>query len=458
MSKQHEHRPSKHTDHEGHDGGHQEGCLALPRFERVRYFYGQLLGVREFQSEQSYFYEKHRLHNRYLHGYGTVCGLAVAHCHLRPDPCDEHPGPPTNQPPGQGAPKDPTGQPGAAPEPPATTALVRQPRAQAPLEFPNQLCIEIDCGLALDCQGNEIAVPWPAQVDVLAILGCDARQHFLDGKWAYVSVCYHARPIEPVRPLTSDSCGGLLPDCVPSRLRDDFCVRVSWNPPKHDDSCSPCMRPCDDPCLPLARISWNADHGLVIDNSIRRTLAPYVTTRIKAVSWVHGGTYRPEDVDDMLRHGLQIEFTDGVHTSTLRRGVLDVWVIQGGGGRRGDIYNIGAKTEPSQDDGEFSHRVTARVHSHKTDRIDPGDRVLIQLRSAFILDRCCRAVDGEHIGGLVPVIPEHCDRWPVVHPPFHAPCRPPEPHPFAPWTSGNGTPGGNFESWFHVGDDEDEKV
>jgi hypothetical protein len=30
----------------------------------------------------------------------------------------------------------------------------------------------------------------------------------------------------------------------------------------------------------------------------------------------------------------------------------------------------------------------------------------------------------------------------------------PEPRTLAPWTSGNGTPAGNFESWFYVGDDD----
>jgi len=68
---------------------YDQGCLPLPRFERVKYFYGQLLGVREFQSEQAYFFEKHRLHNRYLHGYGVVCGLEVIPCIAPRDPCDE---------------------------------------------------------------------------------------------------------------------------------------------------------------------------------------------------------------------------------------------------------------------------------------------------------------------------------------------------------------------------------
>lgn len=437
MSKQqhahhtHTHHPQRHDD---------DGCLPLPRFERVKYFYGQLLGVREFQSEQSYFYEKHRLHNRYLHGYGVICGLQVEPCRRPRDPCDE-----------------PERRPHQEPEPPpgAPVALVHKPRdPNTPLEIPAKPCIEIDCGLALDCQGNEIVVPWPVQVDLREALGCDVAKHFLDGKLAYVSVCYVARPIEPVRPLTADSCGGLLPDCVPSRLRDDFCVRVSWDKPPHDESCTPCKRPCCDPCLPLARIGWSPQHGLVIDNSIRRSLAPYVTTKVAGISWLHDATYRADDVDQMLRAGLTIEFSDEVRTATLRRGVIDVWVIQGGNGRRGDIYNVPIDVEPSHPDREFSRAVRAVVLGNRGDRIDPGDRVLVQLRSGFVLDRCCRAVDGDHVGGLVAQLPDCAERWqPTCRPPvIH--CVPPEPSPARPWVSGNGTPGGNFESWFYVGDGE----
>jgi len=432
----------KQPEHANH---YDQSCLQLPRFERVKYFYGQLLGVREFQSEQAYFFEKHRLHNRYLHGYGVVCGLEVLPCLTPRDPCDE---PPVKRP--------PIGKPGEPTPPPEPVALVVTDQMR-PVEMPKTLCVEIDCGLALDCQGNEVVVPWPQQIDLLAVLGCDAKQKLLEHKHAYVSVCFVARPVEPVRPITSDNCGGLLPDCVPSRLRDDFCIKVSWDPPPHDESCSPCNRPCCDPCLALARISWSEELGLVIDNTLRRTISPYVTTKIVGVSWVHDGTYRPEDVDQMMRHGLEIKFSDAVHTTTLRRGVIDVWVIQGGGGRKGDIYSVPVDIEPSNKAGEFSHSVTARLRSQKADRIDPGDRVLIQLRSAFVLDRCCRAVDGEHIGGFVPQLPECIDHWPILNHPIHPPCRRPEPHPFAHWTSGNGTPAGNFESWFYVGDDDEHE-
>ena len=36
-----------------------------------------MLGVNDFRTEQAYFREKQKLHNRCLHGYGTVCGLMV---------------------------------------------------------------------------------------------------------------------------------------------------------------------------------------------------------------------------------------------------------------------------------------------------------------------------------------------------------------------------------------------
>ncbi len=45
--------------------------------ERLNYVLGQVLGVKDFQQEQTYFLHQNRLHNRSLHGYGTVWGLAV---------------------------------------------------------------------------------------------------------------------------------------------------------------------------------------------------------------------------------------------------------------------------------------------------------------------------------------------------------------------------------------------
>jgi len=46
--------------------------------KRVNYPFGLVLGVDEFLQEQTHFLEKHRRHNRMLHGFGTICGLKVS--------------------------------------------------------------------------------------------------------------------------------------------------------------------------------------------------------------------------------------------------------------------------------------------------------------------------------------------------------------------------------------------
>ena len=47
-------------------------------FQRVNYPFGLVLGVDEFVDEQCYFLEKEYMHNRALHGCGTVSGLHVS--------------------------------------------------------------------------------------------------------------------------------------------------------------------------------------------------------------------------------------------------------------------------------------------------------------------------------------------------------------------------------------------
>lgn len=46
-------------------------------YERNKYFYGKLLSVDDFESEQQYMNDKRRLINRFMHGCGVVCGLGV---------------------------------------------------------------------------------------------------------------------------------------------------------------------------------------------------------------------------------------------------------------------------------------------------------------------------------------------------------------------------------------------
>jgi len=49
----------------------------LTQFERNKYFYGKLMTVRDFETEQRYFNEKRHLLNWLIHGIGIVCGLEI---------------------------------------------------------------------------------------------------------------------------------------------------------------------------------------------------------------------------------------------------------------------------------------------------------------------------------------------------------------------------------------------
>src|ERR1700687_911639 len=46
--------------------------------ERVEYFPRQLLTADDMTADQDYFRAKLRRHNRYLHGWGVVCGMEVS--------------------------------------------------------------------------------------------------------------------------------------------------------------------------------------------------------------------------------------------------------------------------------------------------------------------------------------------------------------------------------------------
>ena len=61
--------------------GYGSGDLACaqlpPEFVRVRYYYGQRLGVMELNDEAEYHAGKHAFHNARLHGVGVICGLTA---------------------------------------------------------------------------------------------------------------------------------------------------------------------------------------------------------------------------------------------------------------------------------------------------------------------------------------------------------------------------------------------
>jgi hypothetical protein len=52
-------------------------CIELNCLQRPRFFAGQLISETDLNGEINYVLAKQRLHNRFLHGVGTVCGLEV---------------------------------------------------------------------------------------------------------------------------------------------------------------------------------------------------------------------------------------------------------------------------------------------------------------------------------------------------------------------------------------------
>lgn len=99
--------------------------------ERTRYFDGRLLTSEDFEREQTYLRDRLRRHNRHLHGWGVVHGLQVT--------------------------------------------LVEGGR------------LEVSPGLALDCEGNEVAVD-----EALCVAIPDGELPF------YVAVAYAETPTHPV--------------------------------------------------------------------------------------------------------------------------------------------------------------------------------------------------------------------------------------------------------------------
>lgn len=145
-------------------------CASLQCLCRPRFFAGQLVTDADFRRLDSYLVGKDRLHNRFLHGTGVVCGLEVV-C----DPC-------------------------------ADTVTVRP-------------------GYALGPCGEDIVVCSAATVPVAALIRADRQAHAraacppgsdaytstpndcdaLEQRWV-LGICYDEHPGRPVTSLTTTSC------------------------------------------------------------------------------------------------------------------------------------------------------------------------------------------------------------------------------------------------------------
>jgi hypothetical protein len=171
----------------------QTDCVAceLPTQERVNYFTGQFLAERDFRAEQDYHVGKHRQHNRYLHGRGTVCGLRV----------EQHPNPDCRD------------------------------------RF-----VLIEPGLALDCCGREIVLDEPIYVDIQKHLAHANDEAPVAGNLdkpqsLLISLCYTECKTEFVPALYSE-CGCDESVCEAGRVREGYEVNVQLvDELPHDTGC-----------------------------------------------------------------------------------------------------------------------------------------------------------------------------------------------------------------------------
>jgi len=225
----------------------------LHTFERPRYFHGQLLDVRHFESEQEYIRGKLWTINRLVHGHGVVCGLDVQ---------------------------------------------------AAAAGGPN---VVVTPGLALDRWGREIVVAsdskpipippreiTPAEKDKPAGDAPRAHQEHCgdDDEWVHLVICYHECATGP-EPVMSAGCE-TTPSCTYGTTRESYRIpeprpgkahRHHCAPPFRDPfrtrpfdycelaewvtrSCTPCLDPGHDPCLPLANIRRPEPGGDIKDIDI----------------------------------------------------------------------------------------------------------------------------------------------------------------------------------------------
>ncbi len=387
----------------------EHGCEFhdVPQFDRLNYFYGQMLGARDFQTEQDFFRDKMMLLNRCLHGYGIACGLTVS------------PGP-------------------------------KQPDCKDPVPP----IVLINPGIALDPCGHELIVREPKCVDLWKELSEADKKKVAEAKGkypVYVTLAYKEVAIEKQQVDLTDQC--LASNTFTyAKKRDSICVEVITDPPPTlcEESCDPCCHPPKVTRLWLAQIDGLTDHGPIshsqIHNEIRRPLSLFRPTTITGINWVHGARYSEDDAEKRLKEGLRIRFSQKVLSTTLRDGILDIWATDDWSGPgSGELRSLAHKLVVPVDQFETEElQVKVECRGLKGD-----ERVLIILRTDFVLDVCGRPVDGNHVGGFVPLLgdaPPLVKKQSIIPEsilPDHVP-------KFGPWQSGNGTPGGTFTSWFFV--------
>jgi hypothetical protein len=271
-----------------HDHESDVDCPAcnISPFTRNNYYTGKLLVERDFKDETRYHMNKMRNHNLRLHGWGTVCGLRV----------------------------------------------VQHPDVNCRDRF-----VVIQPGLALDSCGRELHVSEELYLDLeqqLAEVPRDENGQLPAGH-LFISLCYRECGTE-LMPVLFDECGCDGDRCEPNRIREDYEIvldirndeeaeKAKIHYPEEEECerlyrhvLDPCPGSGREECLTLAVIenfslgtpitkklidNWEYRPLLpsthLLDELIRCILAKKKLTQITNINWDQGESYTWEE---FLRH------------------------------------------------------------------------------------------------------------------------------------------------------------
>lgn len=414
----------------------QNGCAAdcgTIANERNRYFTGKFMAARDFQADQDYFLTHHRLHNRLLHGWGIICGLEV-----KPHP-DKEKG--------------------------LDTECARR-------------WVIVNAGVALDCCGRELALPkmtafkvhppteptpQHSKQDEASPQNDDAwREPFLlvlrycEEEIEQVSALAYESGCDTARKQANRVREHAVLDVLPLSLVQNDCWRTPDGELKHADQDSAnndgnkskrgCHDDCPDslpgasgscldpvcPCahtVPLALITPTAE-GFEIDTRGQKRLPtpPHLLTHIVKINWRHGGEISLSELRDEMQGRLEITFDRRLLASQGEAtGVNEhTFVVQYGGVQRDVEFLPFEKDHPPTVEEEC--RAVFKIEKNyiaETRNSIVDNTVYVTLKCNFILDCHHNPVDGDYLCGLLP--------------------------------SGDGVPGGTFESWFCVVRDDNEE-
>jgi hypothetical protein len=396
-----------------------------------------MLTAQDFVDEQAYYLNKIALLTRCIAGYGVVCGLVVT----------------------------------SNPEP-------RQ-LGQEGYKAPDEYGLTISPGVAVDPRGRELVLREPLKDQSLRSLMIkdDLQRYDEGGKKPfslYLTIEYSAKAAGEQKQPFGGCCD--QPRTIPNRWEEEPCFRLTFEGPPTKPECHSCGEPANGTRLWLAELRFAPAQKPIldsIDNTIRRPLSTYQPTRISGVNWLHTGVYEEEMAECLLNHGLIIEFSAPIdeqsisnHTVRLQESgkfietndIVEIAVSDELDIQRSTLQILQSRIEPLPDPNNQVRRIRIKAESR---RLSPPQRILITVRTEFILDSCCQPVDGSNRGGFTDFIdwetsnvkyskeshertladykkrvshPTLCECWLKTHP----------------LTTGNGVHGSNFQSWFYV--------